>query len=79
MDILKLYRSHSYVTYSNYNRVISDSNNLNLVLKKLFIYNIYIIYYIYIYTQHIYIYIYIYIYTYIYIYILYTCMRIISE
>ena len=42
MDILKLYRSHSYVTYSNYNRVISDSNNSNLVLKKLFIYNIYI-------------------------------------
>ena len=42
MDILKLYRSHSYVTYSNYNRVISDSNNLNLVLKKLSIYSIYI-------------------------------------
>ena len=26
MEILKLYRSHVYVTYSNYNRVISDSN-----------------------------------------------------
>ena len=27
----KTNRSHSYVTYSNYNRVISDSNNLNLI------------------------------------------------
>ena len=36
MDILKLYISHSHVTYSNYNRVISDSNNLNLIKNQIY-------------------------------------------
>ena len=36
MDILKLYRSHAYVTYSNYNRVISDSNNINLIKNQIY-------------------------------------------
>ena len=36
MYILKLYRSHAYVTYSNYNRVISDSNNINLITNQIY-------------------------------------------
>ena len=29
MDILKLYRSHVYVTYSNYIQILSNSINSN--------------------------------------------------
>ena len=38
MYILKVYRSHSYVTYSNYNRVISDSNNINLIKNQIYLF-----------------------------------------
>ena len=35
MEILKLYRPLAYVTYLNYNRVIYDSNNCNLIIYKM--------------------------------------------
>ena len=36
MDILKLYRSHAYIIYSNYNRVLYDSNNCILIKQTIF-------------------------------------------